>query len=258
MANDITFHVEELEMKNWLLVLLLAAFAAFCLLSSCAGEDDEEDVDNSGDGEWVLVDAATWDGDRIVLTPDTAETVGGAFYTASFDLDIDFDLKFSVYLGERDEEGADGIVFIIATEDVTAQTGEGLGYQGITPSIGVEIDTYPNDGEHLGGDLSDPADDHLTVDLDGSADHHDSDRPIVTLANVEDGQEHDFRVRWTAAAGLLEVYFDDLQTPLLSYDDNFQDENLEGNNLVRLGFTGSTGAYSNLQYIVPVKFASNR
>ncbi len=244
-------------MRKSLLLSVLACLAAALLLPACGASEDEE-TDNSGTGEWVLVDAAEWDGDRIVLTPDAVDLVGGAFYTAIFDLDIDFDLKFKLYFGERDEEGADGIVFVIATEDVAAQTGEGLGYQGIVPSIGVEIDTYPNDGEHLGGDLSDPLADHLTVDLDGSADHAGSNRPLVELANVEDGLEHNFRVVWTAAAGLLEVYFDDLQTPALTYDNDFINGSLDGNNLVRLGFTGSTGAYGNLQYVLPVVFASNR
>jgi hypothetical protein len=238
-------------------ILLVVGLCVFCIVAAC-GDKDKETTVNTGGGEWVLVDAAKLDGDRIVLTPDLPDVAGGAFYTATFDLEIDFDLKFAISLGDKDDEGADGIVFVIATEDVTAQTGEGLGYQGIVPSIGIEIDTYPNDGEHLGGDLGDPLADHIAVDVDGSADHHGSDRPLVEIDNIEDGQEHDFRVVWTTATGVLEVYLDDLQTPLLTYDENFIDQNLDGGNLVRLGFTGSTGAFSNVQYIVPVVFQSNR
>lgn len=235
---------------------LLAGLAALLFVWSC-DNGDEDDPAGLAAGEWVLVEAAAWDGDRIVLTPDLPDTVGGAWYTASFDLALDFDLRFDVYLGDHDEEGADGIVFVIATESVAAQTGEGLGYQGIVPSIGIELDTYPNDGAHLGGNLGDPLDDHLAVDVDGSADHHNSTRPLVTLPNLEDGTVHDLRVRWTAAAELLEVFLDST-APTISYDEDFIDQNLGGETLVRLGFTGSTGVYSNVQYIVPVKFASNR
>ncbi len=243
---------------KWHMMMLLVCLGVLSLFTACGTSEEEDAADNSDGGEWVLVDAAAWDGDRIVLTPDQTDVVGGAFYTATFDLEIDFDLKFQLNFGNKDEEGADGIVFVIATEDVTAQTGEGLGYQGIVPSIGIEMDTYPNDGEHLGGNLSDPLEDHLTVDLDGSADHAGSDRPMVLLPNLEDGQDHAFRVVWTADSGLLEVYLDDLQTPALEYDEDFITGSLGGNNLVRLGFTGSTGAYSNVQYVLPVVFASNR
>jgi hypothetical protein len=240
-------------------VLLFSLFLLSVVsIFACDAGDDEKTASGLTGGEWVLVESAEWDGDRIVLTPDQEMTVGGAWYTASFDLNIDFDLRFDIYLGDKDDEGADGIVFVIATESVAMEAGQGLGYQGIQPSIGIEIDTYPNDGEHLGDDLGDPLDDHVTVDVDGSASHAFATRPMRVIDNIEDGVEHDLRVKWTAADAALDIYLDDMNESLFTYDEDFITANLNGEKLVRLGFTGSTGAFSNVQYIVPVKFESNR
>lgn len=206
-----------------------------------------------GTGDWTLVGSASLDGAKIVITRDEGERIGAAWYARPVDLSRDADLRFRVFLGDKDEEGADGLTFILAAEQGGTDAGQGLGYQGIERSLAIEIDTYPNDGEHLGDDLADPAADHVTVDIDGSVDHHDSDRPLAELEDIEDGQEHVLRIQWVAAEKRLRVFIDDMETPKIEYGADVVAERLGGQSAARLGIAGSTGVATNRQYVVVQK-----
>jgi hypothetical protein len=62
--------------------------------------------------------------------------------------------------------GADGLVFVV--QPVSASiggAGEGIGYEGISPSVGVEFDTWHNSYNN------DPDSNHLGIDLNGNVDH---------------------------------------------------------------------------------------
>lgn len=95
--------------------------------------------------------------------------VGSAFLTNTFSLAADasfstffsFQIRNPVGIGDADGPGADGIVFTVQTVSNTAGGGGGgIGYQGISPSVGVEFDTYnngaqdQNSGNHIGIDLN--------------------------------------------------------------------------------------------------------
>src|SRR5512138_2905416 len=95
--------------------------------------------------------------------------VGSAFLTntfslasdASFSMFFSFQIRNPVGIGDADGPGADGIVFTVQTVSNTAGGGGGgIGYQGISPSVGVEFDTYnngaqdQNSGNHIGIDLN--------------------------------------------------------------------------------------------------------
>ena len=57
----------------------------------------------------------------------------------------DFRLEFDVYLGTRDGGGADGIAFGLQPINTSiGNSGGGLGMQGVSPSVGVYLDTYRN------------------------------------------------------------------------------------------------------------------
>jgi len=80
---------------------------------------------------------------------------------ASFSTFFTFRLSNSVGIGDADGPGADGIVFAVQTVSNTAGGGGGsIGYGGITPSVGVELDTFnngaqdQNNGNHMGIDLN--------------------------------------------------------------------------------------------------------
>lgn len=121
--------------------------------------------------------------------------------------------------------------------------GEGLGFEGISPSIGISLDTYRNP------DLNDPAYDHISIQADGVVKHgNDLEGPIPassTINNIKDCQWHDFRIKWDPSTHILSAYFDGVfrlstQTDLTA--------TIFGNNpVVYWGFSGSTGGFNNLQ-----------
>src|SRR5688572_18833831 len=102
------------------------------------------------------------------LTNSTGQS-GSAFLTNTFSLaaDASFSTFFSfqipnpVGIGDSDGPGADGIVFTVQTVSNTAGGGGGgIGYSGISPSVGVELDTFnngtqdQNSGNHIGIDVN--------------------------------------------------------------------------------------------------------
>lgn len=97
--------------------------------------------------------------------------VGSAFLTNTFSLASDasfstffsFQIRNPVGIGDADGAGADGIVFTVQTVSNTAGGGGGgIGYQGISPSVGVEFDTFNNGGQDQNSG------NHIGIDLNGS------------------------------------------------------------------------------------------
>jgi hypothetical protein len=90
------------------------------------------------------------------LTPDQPTQAGTIFSATPVNLNQPFTLNARFNFGCKDVNGADGILFIFAsTNTALGGGGGGLGYQGITPSIAIEIDDYQN------GNFGDPAEDHM-------------------------------------------------------------------------------------------------
>lgn len=80
---------------------------------------------------------------------------------------LEADASFSTYFQFRISDpqgisdgvqGADGIVFVVQTQATNVGgVGGGIGYEGISPSIGIEFDTWDNgedDGNHIGINLN--------------------------------------------------------------------------------------------------------
>jgi hypothetical protein len=233
--------IVKLKMGYLLIVMLV-------ILASIPGTASE-----LGKPGWTTMNSALMDGEKIILTPNEGGQIGSAWNSAKLDLTKDFNLEFKIYLGTQDEEGADGIVFVLTNNLESATYGQGLGYEGITPSFGVEIDTYPNDGEHFGDDAGDPIEDHIAIDTEGSTVHIDKGFPITTVENLEDGREHALRITWSATGKMLRVYLDKTEKPVLEYTGDIVKDYLDGKSTVSYGFTGSTGMFGNLQYVVPVQ-----
>ena len=179
-------------------------------------------------------------------------TQAGSFWAASqIDLNNSFDFRFNVYLGCLDANGADGIVFVLRPigTNTIGVTGGSLGYQGITPSLGVEIDTWQN----IGAGYNDPVFDHIAIMKNGNNDHTSSNalssyaQASSTNANIEDCQWHDFRVSWDPAVQLMSVYFDN--SLRAQYTGDIVSGIFSGNPMVYWGFVGSTGGSTNLQQV---------
>jgi len=182
--------------------------------------------------------ASFLDDECIRLTPDTPYQTGSAWYDEPIDLSKPFEMRVSLVLGAKDLEGADGIVFVFHPTKQTGYRGEGMGFAGLVPSLGLEFDTYQN--HHL----LDPAGDHLAAMQHGRSFHGDGVRPVA-LGNLEDGRRHPLRIVWSPSAGTLEIHLDgELRA---SYPATFVTKTFDGTPMVYWGMTAATGRLSNPQ-----------
>ena len=177
----------------------------------------------------------------IRLTPDMTYISGSAWYKRAIDLNLPFEMHINLVLGEKDGEGADGIVFVFHPTPRTGFRGEGMGFAGLRPSLGIEFDTYRN--YHL----NDPAADHIAVMPNGQAFHAFGLVRPVELPNLEDGAWHPLRIIWDPKARQLSIYLD--QQLRLTYTGDLVNEIFGGNPMVYWGATAATGRLSNYQDI---------
>ena len=158
-------------------------------------------------GDAVLWDSGIPGQSCIELTQDENAELGCAWFPAPINFNNRFEINFDLYFGERDNDGADGIVFFFHSDgpDVGCQgsTGGELGLDGISQSVYFEFDTWNNGA----GDL---AEDHAEVKLDLGFFELTvmSPTPIGNAGNVEDGQWHNVRIIWDPADSSLEMWFD--------------------------------------------------
>lgn len=181
-----------------------------------------------------------------VLTEDIKNQGGTVWNKNKIDLRESFNYVFDVNLGCKDLDGADGIGFILQTRGTNlGSSGGGLGFKGISPSLGVLIDTYQNLGDH------DPTWDHLAIQANGDLDHATANNlagPVMLLdgvENIEDCQWHLFRIKWDASAHVMEVSVDGQLRLTLKKD--ILNDIFNGDPMVFWGFAGSTGGLSNKQ-----------
>lgn len=183
--------------------------------------------------------ATILDEECIRLTPDIPYVSGSAWYQNPMDLEYPFELTLCLVLGEKDGEGADGIVFVFHPTMRTGYRGEGMGFAGLSPSLGIEFDTYQN--YHLG----DPVADHLAIMPNGRAYHQATLKGPIPLSNLEDGQKHLLKISWNPGVQTLEIYVDkELQA---RYEGDIINGIFGGNSQVFWGATAATGRLSNYQ-----------
>ncbi|MEL6545089.1 MAG: L-type lectin-domain containing protein [Myxococcota bacterium] len=174
----------------------------------------------------------------IRLTPDTPYVSGSAWYRAPVDLSRPFEMKLKIVLGEKDGSGADGIVFVFHPVMQTGWRGEGMGFAGLVPSLGIEFDTYQN--LHL----NDVPADHLALMQNGESFHGEGTWAPRPLANLEDGKRHPLSLRWDPNSGLSITLDGALQAryPPAVVRSTFGDIST-----VYWGMTAGTGRLSNNQ-----------
>ena len=182
------------------------------------------------------------------LTPAEYNQAGSIWNLDKINLNNSFQVIMDLQFGCKDADGADGILFGFQPLSTSVgQTGEGIGFQGVTPSLGIEFDTWQNNN------LSDPAYDHIAISKNGNLNHNSSSNlagPIqanATKPNIEDCNWHKLRVDWDAATTTLDVWFDcDLR---LTYSGDLVNEIFSGDPWVFWGFTSATGGANNLQQV---------
>jgi hypothetical protein len=184
------------------------------------------------------------------LTTEGMNQSGSVWNETKMDLLQPFDFKFNVFLGCSDQ-GADGIAFILQTSpNSVGRTGSGLGFAGVSPSIGIALDTYQNsDRSFPDNDLNDPIYDHISIQANGQVRHGaDLAEPVQASAtswNIEDCNWHVLRITWDPAAKALKAYFDGALRVEATTD--LVNAIFRGNPSVYWGFSASTGGAVNEQ-----------
>ncbi len=182
------------------------------------------------------------------ITPASTAQNGSIWSQTQLDLSNSFNLYIRMNFGCSDG-GADGMAFALqqAGLNATGISGDGIGYGGITPSLGVEFDTYQNGG------FGDPIGDHIGVFSNGTTDHTSLGSlagPVDLLSgggNAEDCSFHDVHIAWDAPNTTLRVYVDcNLR---ITYTANIVSTIFGNNPSVYWGFTASTGALTNAHQI---------
>lgn len=174
------------------------------------------------------------------LTPDLNLQTGTVWSPTMLSLNDPFDFEFEIFLGCNGQTGADGLVFVLQPVNTTqiGTTASGLGYIGITPSIGVEIDSYTN--------TWDPACDHMAINSNGVVDHNIAANNLagpLCLPTVADCSYHTLQIIWEPTTNTFTAIYDGIHQ--LTYVNDIVTSIFNGNPNVYWGFTAGTGGMSN-------------
>ena len=179
------------------------------------------------------------------LTPNQNNQRGMVWYQNRVDLRVEFTIDAELNFGDRDGSGADGIAFVIQNINTSqGSSGGGMGYQGISPSYAIEMDTYRNN-------TPDPSSsDHIAFVPNGTTNVRPPAGDIVNVANIEDGNWHRMVIQWQPTTQMLSyVFTHDNGT---TYADNKSVDLIGstlGSNIAFVGFTSATGGSRNLQQV---------
>lgn len=173
----------------------------------------------------------------IQLVPDFPYSSGSAWYKRAINLNEPFSMNVCLMLGCKNDAGADGIVFVFHPELSTGFWGEGMGFAGLYPSLGIEFDTYRN--YHL----ADPAADHISIMQNGLTHHGASLLGPIQVKNLEDCERHPLRIDWDPQSEQLDVYLDNELSA--TYTGDIVNDIFFGNPKVYWGVTAATGRLSN-------------
>ena len=176
------------------------------------------------------------------LNPDINSAVGSVWNIYKIDLNQPFDYEFEVNVGcnSSPSSGADGMVFAIQplSTSIGVSGGE-MGLGGVTPSLGVFIDTWQNNIHN------DPYNDHISINLNGDVNHSSSNNVAgpYDLGEIENCFYEPLRVTWDPLTTIINVYYNNLL--VLTYNGDLINNVFNGDPMVYWGFTASTGGASN-------------
>lgn len=195
--------------------------------------------------QYILNGAAVQNTCNCYTLTQEVNTQSGSVWNANkINLNQPFDYWFNVFLGCKDANGADGIVFMLQPLSTSiGTTGEGMGFEGIIPSVGISLDTWQNINRN------DPSYDHINIQINGIVTHGtDLSGPVpmsIVSDNVEDCNWHVLRIAWDPVTKTLSSWFDDVLRVQAVVD---LVATVFGNNpMVYWGFTAATGGSNNIQ-----------
>ncbi|NND34360.1 MAG: hypothetical protein HKN76_17380 [Saprospiraceae bacterium] len=200
-------------------------------------------------GQRPTVEDFTMSGDTYLtedecfrLTDELDYSSGSIWYKNPISLREPFSIRLSIMAGCQDDLGADGMVFAFTSKaNRVGYRGEGIGYSGLAPSVGIEIDTWLN--EHL----NDPREDHLAIMINGRVGHWNDLAGPVKIPNIEDCKRHGFYVNWAPTSQTLSIEIDGVEVIATSFD--LVNKVFGGNAIVFWGVTAATGRYNNMHEV---------
>jgi hypothetical protein len=213
----------------------------------------------SSTSELQLNGSAKQVGNSVVLTPAQGGMSGTVFSRTEIESSASFETEFELRMHETSAYPADGIVFVLQPSSVEelGESGGDLGYAGITPSLGLEFDTY---------DLNagDPPVDHIGLIENGNTSSYLECATEKTVASPCD-KEFNFPlygetpvwtwINYNASTHELLVYAASSAakppkpaTPLLHTSVNLAA--LLGSQFTFAGFTAGTGSGNEVQEIL--------
>lgn len=225
------------------LCLLIISYSNYSQTSSCF----EFDPDN-----FVLSGSAQLFNDEVVTLTEEINNQGGFVWSQNLvDFTFDFTLEAELNFGTLDGSGADGIAFVIQPlSSDQGGSGGGIGYEGISPSLAIEFDTWYNS--------NDPTPmDHIAVVKNGLTNNlaaHSEFTPSTAVPNIEDGEWHPLEIQWDASEQLFTLNFQGVQ--IFSIVIDISNLIFSGNTDLFWGFTAATGGARNLQQVKILDYCS--
>jgi hypothetical protein len=248
-------------MKKLLLALGSVAFAASAGSASAAlityGDFSDLSAFQQNGSTAAIADPVTdADNRKVLRLTNNLGQSGSAFLTnainlanqASFSTFFTFNISNPLGISDGDGQGADGIVFVVQTVSNTAGgSGGGIGYQGISNSLGIEFDTWDN-----GSGYNDPDGNHLGIDLGGS--FNGPTHPVATRMN--NGEDWFAWVDYNGATNLIEVRLSETNVRPASATLTRTADLVAvlGQTNAFIGFTSGTGAAGGYHDIVNWQF----
>jgi len=191
----------------------------------------------------------------LSLTDDLMQT-SSAFFTqaltldnlASFSAAFQFQITDPQGIYDNDGQGADGLTFIVqANPNSVGRFGGGIGYQGLTNSVAVELDTWRNpafDGN---------SGNHVAINKDGIM------QPVV-LADIDNRMNNgELWSVWVDYDGLNEIMEvrvaeTNVRPTQAKLSANIDLQETLGTSIAYVGFTSGTGAAGGDHDIVNLQF----
>jgi len=194
---------------------------------------------------------------------NTTSQAGAVWNIYKINLNQPFDITLTLNFGNRNEIhyvpatcGADGMSFVLQPLSTGVfGAGSGVGFHGITPSVGIVMDTYVDNP-------TDPGYQHISINKNGDELHGTANElspPTAAVGfpvNITDGLDHLFRFTWAptiSGVGTMNVYFGNATTlpvtPTLTYTGNLVNNIFSGIPNVYWGVSGSTGGCWNVQTV---------
>jgi hypothetical protein len=183
---------------------------------------------------------------------------GGAWRDAKQTVKDGFETTFQIQITEKHASGADGLAFVIqnASKPALGQTGQGLGYGGVTNQFVIHFDNYHWGDHPMAGGYDEIA---VLAAASPTEPLYNVAANIIASANRQvtysDGAVHTLRIVYVP--GNLQVFLDDLENPLMTVYVNLAKVMDLDNGRAWVGFTAASGADWQNHDLVSWAFASS-